>query len=217
MTPVKFSFDKNVIAGVLRIMETYFAFFIKYLGVVGASSAGERIPLDQLEETTQEPSKPVQPVIIQRSLGSVSEPLTLETSGNFSGNVDKAGSFRRQDHMDFWLQWTIPQWEVSLVSANLKAKSVHNILFEDSSVSVDSQKYYTKWKFKIRSIGSQHVPSKKEGVSEVESFPGRFINCQPDMLKTMYVYSPESASVEILGDEEKEEFDFSKKEGVSEV
>ena len=47
-------------------------------------------------------------------------------------------------------------------------------------------------------------------VSEVEPFPGRFINCQPDMLKTMYVYSPESASVEILGDEEEEEFDFSK-------
>ena len=77
---------------------------MKYLGIVGTYSAEERIPLDQLEETTQEPSKPVQPVIIQRSLGSVSEPLTLETSGNFSGNVDKADSFWRQDHMGFWLE-----------------------------------------------------------------------------------------------------------------
>ena len=76
------------------------------------------------------------------------------------------------------------------------------VLFEVASASNDQHKAYTKLKFRIRSITGNHFVENNAGDFGPGSFPGRIISCQPDLLKTIYAFSPESAAVEILSEDD---------------
>ena len=75
------------------------------------------------------------------------------------------------------------------------------ILLEDSSLSVDKQSTYTKVKLRVRSVTGQQLVESLQGF-QPRSFPGQIISSQPDLLKTLFVYNPETGSVEVLSDDE---------------
>ena len=72
----------------------------------------------------------------------------------------------------------------------------------NSSASIDQQAAYTKIKSCIRSVTGNHLVENYIGEFVPGDFPGRTISCQPYLLKTIYAYSPESATVETLSDDD---------------
>ena len=135
-----------------------------------------------------------------RSLGSVSESATPITSGVHSQSIPT--NILSDKEYSLWLQWTIPQCTWTMVAGHPGTQTKLTFLFEDASASIDQQEAYTKLKFRIRSITGKHFVENNVGDFAPGSFPGRIISCQPDLLKTIYAFSPESAAVEILSEDD---------------
>ena len=140
------------------------------------------------------------PSLTQRSLGSVSESATPITSGLQSQNIPT--NILSDKEYSLWLQWTISQCTWTMVAGHPGTQTKLTFLFEDASASIDQQEAYTKLKFRIRSITGKHFVENNVGDFAPRSFPGRIISCQPDLLKTIYAFSPESAAVEILSEDD---------------
>merc|ERR550519_2926888 len=91
-----------------------------------------------------------------------------------------------------------------LVAGSGQNRSKVVLTLEDTSASIDSQGVYTKLKFKIVSANADHYIERNVGEFVHSCFPGKVLSSQMDMLSTLYVFSPNSSSVEVLLEEDEE-------------
>ena len=188
MSPVQFVLTSTVMTSLARISQTFLSAMME--AVPAASDTKINTSASKVARSSSSAH------LVQRSLGSVSEPATA-TSGLSQGlgSSDEAGEW------SLWLQWAIPQCSVTMEAERGQMVTRLEVTIEDTSISLDQQASHTKLKLRVRSVAGKHL--EKTGNSfEPKHFPDQIISCQPDLLKTLYVYNPESSGVEILSDED---------------
>ena len=202
MSSVMFIINTSIMTSIAMVSQTLLAALVECLPPQSSSSSADMSP-SKSRQRVSHTSGSQQHHLVQRSLGSVSEPSQVTRS------VLSERSGARSDNdgdWSLWLQWAIPQCTVSLHTANTEAERRLNIQFEDTSASVDKQSSYTKFKFRVRSVTGELLASSSsagaQGDFKPKNFPDQVISCQPNIIKTLYVYNPESGGVEILSDED---------------
>ena len=190
MSSVQFILTSSIMTSLAQISQTFL------------SALMEAIPASDTKintSTTKVTQNTSSQHLVQRSLGSLSEPATATATSVLSrgsGSPDEAGQW------SLWLQWAIPQCSVTLAAERSELATKVEVTLEDTSISLDKQASYTKLKLRVRSVAGKHLESVSGGSFQPKNFPDHMICCQPDLLQTLYVYNPESSGVEILSDED---------------
>ena len=188
MSAVQFVLTSSVMTSLAKISQTFLSAMME---AVPASDTKINTSASKVARSSSSNH------LVQRSVGSLSEPATATSVlSQGPGSSDEGGEW------SLWLQWAIPQCSVAMEAERGDLVTRVEVTIEDTSISLDQQASHTKLKLRVRSVAGKHLESVSGNSFEPKNFPDQIISCQPDLLKTLYVYNPESSGVEILSDED---------------